>query len=55
MSPTYLLSQFGCYRKLMKHKSNKSSIQNITVSNLGNRLESLNFCTKAETKDIMKH
>ena len=35
----------------MKHKSNKSSIQNVTVSNLLNRLESLNFCTYAETKE----
>ena len=50
-SPTYLLPEFGCYRKFMKHKSNKSSIQNITVSNLLNRLESLNFCTQAETKE----
>ena len=29
----------------MKHKSNKSSMQNITVPNLLHRLESLNFCT----------
>ena len=49
--PTYLLLKFGCYRKFMKHESNQSSIQNITVSNLLNRLESLNFCTQAETKE----
>ena len=36
----------------MKYKSNnKSSMQNITVSNLLNRLESLNFFTYAETKE----
>ena len=36
----------------MEHKSNnKSSMQNITVSNLLNRLESLNFFTYAETKE----
>ena len=35
----------------MKHKSNKSSTENITVSNLLNCLESLNFCTYAETKE----
>ena len=35
----------------MKHKSNKSSMENITVSNLLNWLESLNFCTYAETKE----
>ena len=35
----------------MKHKSNKTSTQNITVSNLLNRLESLNCCTYAETKE----
>ena len=45
LSPTYLLPEFGCYRKFIRHKSNKSSIQNITISNLLNRLESLNFCT----------
>ena len=50
-SPTYLLLEFDCYWKFMKHKSNKSSIQNVTVSNLLNRLESLNFCTYAETKE----
>ena len=49
--PTYLLPEFGCYRKFMKHKSNKSSIQNITVSNLLNCLESLNFSTQADTKE----
>ena len=26
-SPTYLLPEFGCYRKLMTHKSNKSCIK----------------------------
>ena len=35
----------------MKQTSNKSSIQNITLSNLLNRLESLSFCTYAETKE----
>ena len=50
-SPIDLLPQFGCYRKFMKHKSNESSIQNFTVSNLLNRLELLNFCTQAETKE----
>ena len=35
----------------MKHKSNKSSLQNITVSNLLNCLEYLNFCTYAETRE----
>ena len=50
-SPTYLLPEFGYYWKFMKQKSNKSSIQNITVSITLNRLESLNFCTQAETKE----
>ena len=36
----------------MKHKSNKSSMQNINVSNLLKRLESLNFCTYLETKAL---
>ena len=35
----------------MKLKSNKSSMQNITVSNLLNRLESWNCCTYAERKE----
>ena len=35
----------------MKHKSNKTSTQNITVSNLLNRLESWNCFTYAETKE----
>ena len=30
-------------------------MQNITVSDLLNRLESLNFCTYAEQKNTMKH
>ena len=43
-SPAYLLPEFG---KIPY----KGSIQNITVSNLLNRLESLNFCTQAEAKE----
>ena len=35
----------------MKQKFNKSSIQNMIVSNLLNRLESWNFCTYAETEE----
>ena len=40
---------------LYKSDDFEQAMQSITASNLLNRLESLNFCTQAETKEYYEH